>query len=146
MPIFYSPYRSDVYDEALSGASEGFEIPCVASVILTDDVAAGLNMVKWYMALYIGGMGAREKNFHFDVVGRMGFAEEAKKVQNLYLDGKKEEAAAAVPDDLVDEISLIGPASRIKERMEAWIKSPVTTLITGTRDPASLKVLADILG
>jgi len=145
MPIFYSPYRSEVYDEALSGARDGFEIPCVASVILTDDVAAGLNMVKWYMALYIGGMGAREKNFHFDVVGRMGFAEDAKKVQNLYLGGKKAEAAAAVPDDLVDEISLIGPASRIKERMEAWIKSPVTQLITGTRDPAALKVLAAIL-
>jgi len=78
-------------------------------------------------------------------VGRMGFAEDAKKVQNLYLDGKKAEAAAAVPDDLVDEISLIGPASRIKERMEAWIKSPVTQLITGTRDPAALKVLAAIL-
>ena len=98
------------------------------------------------MALYIGGMGAREKNFHFDVVGRMGYAEEAKTVQDLYLDGRKQEAAEAVPDELVDEISLVGPASRIRERMEAWIKSPVTTLITGTRDPAALKVLADILG
>src|SRR5438067_8212609 len=146
MPIFYSPYKTDVYEQALAGASESFEIPCVASVLLTADVQAGLDTVKWYMALYIGGMGAREKNFHFDVVGRMGYADEAKKVQDLYLDGKKAEAAAGVPDELVDEISLIGPVSRIKERMEAWIKSPVTQLITGTRDPAALKVLADILG
>jgi len=146
MPIFYSPYKTEVYEQALSGAPKGFDIPCVVSVVLTDDVAAGLTMLKWAMALYIGGMGAREKNFHFDVVGRMGYADEAKTVQDLYLDGRKQEAAEAVPDELVDEISLVGPASRIRERMEAWIKSPVTTLITGTRDPAALKVLADILG
>ena len=146
MPIFYSPYKTEVYDAALANAPKDFAIPCVVSVVLTDNVADGLTMLKWAMALYIGGMGAREKNFHFDVVGRMGYADEAKKVQDLYLDGKKEEAANAVPDELVDEISLVGPASRIKERMEAWIKSPVTTLITGTRDPAALKVLADIVG
>ncbi|HJT37738.1 MAG TPA: LLM class F420-dependent oxidoreductase [Actinomycetota bacterium] len=146
MPIFYSPYKTQVYEQALANAPKGFEIPCVVSVVVTDDVQAGLDMLKWAMALYIGGMGAREKNFHFDVVGRMGYADEAKKVQDLYLDGRKEEAAKAVPDELVDEISLIGPASRIKDRMEAWISSPVTTLITGTRDPAALKVLADILG
>ena len=146
MPIFYSPYKTAVYDEALANAPKGFEIPCPVSVIVTDDVQAGLDMLKWAMALYIGGMGAREKNFHFDVVGRLGYADAAKTVQDLYLDGKKDAAAAAVPDELVDEISLIGPASRIKERMEAWISSPVTTLITGTRDPAALKVLADILG
>jgi F420-dependent oxidoreductase-like protein len=146
MPIFYSPYKTNVYDNALAGAKAGFEIPCVTTVMLTDNVADGLSMVKLYMALYIGGMGAREKNFHFDVVGRMGYAEEAKKVQDLYLDGKRQEAVAAVPDELCDEISLIGPASRIKERLEAWVKSPVTQLIVGARDPATLKVLADMLG
>jgi F420-dependent oxidoreductase-like protein len=146
IPIFYSPYKVEAYESALAGAKPGFEIPCVTTVFLTDNVQDGLNMVKMYMALYIGGMGAREKNFHFDVVGRMGYAEQAKKVQDLYLDGKKQEAIAAVPDELCDEISLIGPKSRIKERLEAWVKSPVTQLIAGTRDPATLKVLADILG
>jgi F420-dependent oxidoreductase-like protein len=145
LPIFYSPYRSEVYAPSIEGAPDGFEIPCTSTVMVTDDVAAGLNVVKWFLAFYIGGMGAREKNFHYDVIGRMGFADEAKRVQDLFLDGKRDQAAAAVPDDLADEISLIGPASRIRERLEAWIKSPVTTLIAGTQDPAALKVLADAL-
>ncbi|MGZ4104822.1 MAG: LLM class F420-dependent oxidoreductase [Actinomycetota bacterium] len=145
MPIFYSPYRNDIYADALSGARGGFAVPCPVSVVLTDNVKEGLGLVKWYIAFYVGGMGAREKNFHFDVVGRMGFAEDAKKVQTLFLDNRREEAAAAVPDELVDEISLIGPKSRIKERLEAWIKSPVTTLIVGARDPNAMKVLADLL-
>ena len=145
LPIFYSPYRNDVYEESLKDAAPGFEIPCVVTAMLTDDVAAGLTMVKWFLAFYIGGMGAREMNFHFEVVGRMGFAEQAQKVQALFLDGKRDEAVAAVPDDLADEISLVGPAARITERLEAWVKSPVTQLLAGTRDPATLKVLAGAL-
>lgn len=146
LPMFYSPYKSEVFEESLRKAPEGFEIPCVVTTMVTDDVAAGLAAVKFFLALYIGGMGAREMNFHFDIVGRLGYAAEAENVQQLYLDGKRAEAVAAVPDDLADEISLIGPPSRIRERLEAWVKSPITQVIAGTRDPAALKVLADALG
>lgn len=145
MPIFYSPYRTEVYSSSLSGMKPGFEIPCVATLALGDDVAACLMMVKWHLAFYIGGMGAKDQNFHLDVIGRLGFAEEAKRVQELFLSGDRPAAAAAVPDELADEISLAGPAGRIKERLDAWRASPVTTLLLGTRDPAALRLVADAL-
>src|SRR5437763_2569493 len=145
LAIFFSPYRVDVYADALAKAHAGFQIPCAATVVLADDVAAGLMMVKWYLAFYIGGMGAKDVNFHLNVIGRMGFAEEASHVQKLFMEGRRDEAAQAVPDELADEISLVGPAERIKERLEPWLKSPVTTLVAGTQDPAALKVLADAL-
>jgi F420-dependent oxidoreductase-like protein len=145
MPIFYSPYRTDVYEAALKNAPAGFEIPCPVTVVLSDNVADALMMVKWYLAFYIGGMGAKEVNFHLNVIGRMGFAEEARRVQELFMSGDRAAAAEAVPDTLADEISLVGPAARITERLQAWIDSPVTQLLAGTRDPAALKVLADAL-
>jgi alkanesulfonate monooxygenase SsuD/methylene tetrahydromethanopterin reductase-like flavin-dependent oxidoreductase (luciferase family) len=91
-------------------------------------------------------MGAASMNFHLNVIGRMGFAEEAAHVQALFMSGDREAAAQAVPDALADEISLVGPPGRIRERLQAWIDSPVTQLLAGTRDPAALKVLADALG
>jgi F420-dependent oxidoreductase-like protein len=145
LPMFFSPYRLDVYSDALANARDGFQIACAVTVVLADDVAAGLNMVKWYLAFYIGGMGAKDQNFHFNIVGRLGFAEEAARIQKLFIEGRRDEAAAAVPDELADELSLVGPVGRIKERLEPWIRSPVTTLIAGTQDPAALKVLADAL-
>jgi F420-dependent oxidoreductase-like protein len=145
LPMFFSPYRLDVYSDALAKARDGFQIACAVTVVLADDVAAGLNMVKWYLAFYIGGMGAKDQNFHFNIVGRLGFAEEAARIQKLFMEGRRDEAAAAVPDELADELSLVGPAGRIKERLEPWVRSPVTTLIAGTQDPAALKVLADAL-
>src|SRR5947208_15552881 len=145
LPIFFSPYRPDVFTESLAAKPDDFEIACAVTVVLADDVAAGLNMVKWYLAFYIGGMGAPEQNFHLNIVGRLGFADDAARVQKLFMEGRRDEAAAAVPNELADEISLVGPPSRIRERLEAWVKSPVTTLIAGTQDPAALKVLADAL-
>jgi F420-dependent oxidoreductase-like protein len=143
LPMFASPYRFGIYDDALAGASEGFEIACAVTVMLDDDVQAALNVVRWYLAFYIGGMGAADQNFHLNVVSRLGFEDEARQVQKLFMEGRRDEAAAAVPEELADEISLCGPASRIRERLDAWVKSPVTTIIAGTRDPAALKVLAD---
>src|SRR5947207_13216919 len=145
LPIFFSPYRPDVDARALANAPDGFEIACPVTVVLADDVAAGLMMVKWYLAFYIGGMGAKDENFHLNVIGRMGFADEAASVQTLFMEGRREDAANAVPDELADELSLVGPAERIAERLEPWLKSPVTTLIAGTQDPVALKVLADAL-
>ncbi|MHB8511658.1 MAG: LLM class F420-dependent oxidoreductase [Actinomycetota bacterium] len=145
MPIFYSPYQTSIYEQSLANASSSFEIACPVTVVLTDDVSAGLSLVKIHLALYIGGMGAVGKNFHFDVVSRFGYADAAEQIQKLYMEGRKEAAIAAVPTELADEISLVGPADRIRERLEAWRSSPVTTLLAGTRDPAALKVLADCL-
>jgi F420-dependent oxidoreductase-like protein len=146
LPIFYSPYRNDVYAESLANAPAGFQIPCTATVVIDDDVDAALGLVKMFLAFYIGGMGAPSMNFHRDVIGRLGFAEEAARVHELFAAGDREAATKAVPDDLADEISLVGPPARIKERLQPWIDSPVTTLLAGTHDPSTLKVLADALG
>ncbi|MEX2555863.1 MAG: LLM class F420-dependent oxidoreductase [Actinomycetota bacterium] len=144
LPMFYSPYRSAEFDDALAGAPEGFEIGCVVTVNIADTVEEALMLVKFFLSFYIGGMGAKDENFHLNIVKRMGFEDEALKVQELFMSGRREEAVKAVPDELADEISLCGPPDRIKERLEAWVKSPVTQLIVGSRDPKAMKLLADL--
>ena len=143
LPLFYSPYRAHVYADALGGAKPGFDIACPVTVVVSDDLAQALLPIKWMLAFYIGGMGAREKNFHLNLIARLGFEAEALRVQKLFLDGKRAEAAAAVPDALADEISLAGPPARIRDRLQAWQASPVTTLLAGTRDAAALRLLAE---
>jgi F420-dependent oxidoreductase-like protein len=143
LPLFFSPFRSDIYAESLRGAKPGFDIACTVTVNVNDDLEAALTPVKWMLAFYIGGMGAAEKNFHLNLIGRLGFEGEARKVQQLFLAGKRTEAVAAVPDRLADEISLAGSPARIKDRLQAWKSSPVTTLLAGTRDPAALRLLAE---
>ncbi|MSV41273.1 MAG: LLM class flavin-dependent oxidoreductase, partial [Actinobacteria bacterium] len=101
--------------------------------------------VKPMAALYIGGMGARGKNFYNDLACRYGFEAEAKEIQDLYLDGKKAEATAAVPDDLVDEIALIGPRERIIDRLDAWKESGITTMILGSSQPEALRLMAELV-
>jgi hypothetical protein len=96
------------------------------------------------LALYIGGMGARGRNFYNDLACRYGYDAAAKEIQDLYLDGKKHEAAAAVPDELVDEVALCGPRERIAERIEVWKRSPITTMIVGTVQPDALELLAEL--
>ena len=145
LPIFWSPYRPEMYGDVLANVPEDFEIACPVTVVLADDVDAGLMLVKWYLAFYIGGMGAASVNFHLNVIGRMGFSEESARVQELFLSGDREGAAQAVPDALADEISLVGPPGRIKERLQAWIDSPVTQLLAGTRDPEAIRVLRECL-
>ena len=154
LPIFYSPYRAPaVYKEALetgfekAGAGKGlhnFDIAAGPTVIVTDDVDAGLGFIKPALALYIGGMGARGKNFYNDLACRYGFEEAARKIQDLYLDGKKAEATAAVPDELADEVSLVGPKDRIRDRLAAWRESPVTTMICGFGQPEALRLMAEL--
>jgi F420-dependent oxidoreductase-like protein len=143
LPLFFSPYRPHVYAESLRGMKPGFEIACTVTVSMHDDLAQALLPIKWALAFYIGGMGAAQKNFHLNLIARLGFEAEAARVQQLFLEGKRPEAAAAVPDQLADEISLAGPAARIRDRLQAWRTSPVTTILCGTRDPAALRVLAE---
>jgi F420-dependent oxidoreductase-like protein len=147
LPLYYSPYRQDVYADQLKDARPGFEITALANVSITDDVASELSKVKAMLGFYIGGMGARDQNYHAKLMGRMGYGAEAEHIQDLFFAGKREEAIAAVPDDFADEISIIGPPARVKERLDAWRSSPVTTLLIGGggRSPEQLRQLADLV-
>jgi F420-dependent oxidoreductase-like protein len=147
LPLFAFPAKiEEMYGAALSGAAEGFDVAAMVMVVISDDVRAALDGVKMMLTLYIGGMGAKQRNFHADIIGRMGYAEAAEHIQALYLAGRKDEAFQAIPDELADGISLVGPPGRIKERLELWHKSPVTSLLVmGPRDEPSLKLVRDLV-
>ena len=145
LPLYYSPYRQEVYADQIKDAKEGFEISAGVTLNICDDVEKGLIPIKNNLALYIGGMGAAKKNFHTDLMGRMGFEAEAKKIQELFLQGKRTEAALAVPDQFADEISLVGPKERVKERLEAWRDTPVTSILVSTQRKETLREVAEIV-
>jgi F420-dependent oxidoreductase-like protein len=145
LPLYYSPFRPEVYADSLRAAKPGFEIVQGVGVHVTNDVAAGLLPVKAMLGFYIGGMGARQRNFHMELMGRMGFEAEARRIQDLFFEGKREEAIATVPDKFADEISLVGPLERIKERLAAWRETPVSTLLVGSRDPKVLRTVAELV-
>ena len=153
-PIFYSAKHEDMYEDALTegwarpGARRGpddFEILPTVSVVVDDDVERAAEAMKPSLALYMGGMGAREMNFHFDVFCRLGYEAEATKIQDLYLDGRKDEATAAVPRRMVEEISLIGPKEKIRDDVEAWTASRVTTMLIGAHDPNAMRLMAELV-
>jgi alkanesulfonate monooxygenase SsuD/methylene tetrahydromethanopterin reductase-like flavin-dependent oxidoreductase (luciferase family) len=106
-----------------------------------DDLDAARDQIRPVLALYIGGMGARGRNFYNDLARRYGFEEAAATIQDHYLDGRKAEATAAVPDELVDEVALVGPMGRVRDRLEAWKESRVDVLCLGTHDPRVLEEL-----
>jgi F420-dependent oxidoreductase-like protein len=143
LPLYYTPFRPEVYADPLKTAKPGFEIVCPVTVNVHDDVQQALLPVKYMLAFYIGGMGAKETNFHANLVRRMGYEEAADKIQDLFFKGLRDEAAAAVPDAFADEISLVGPKERIRERLQEWKKSKVTTILAGTGDVNALRVLAE---
>ncbi|MEO3796414.1 LLM class F420-dependent oxidoreductase [Nonomuraea sp. B10E15] len=147
LPLFAFPSKiEEMYGASLAGAPEGFDVAAMVMVVISDDVRSALDGVKMMLTLYIGGMGAKQRNFHADIIGRMGYAEAAEHIQSLYLAGKKDEAFRAIPDELADGISLVGPPGRIKERLELWRASPVTSLLVmGPRDEPSLKLVRDLV-
>jgi len=145
LPLYYSPYRQAVYADQIAHAKPGFEISAGVSVIINDDVEQALVPLKRNLALYIGGMGARSRNFHNELVQRMGFEEAAAEIQDLYLAGRKDEAEAAVPTELADEISLVGSVDRIRDRLQAWRDSPVTSLLVSTRNVDQLRTFAELV-
>jgi F420-dependent oxidoreductase-like protein len=146
LPIFLAPERfADAFGPSLAGARDGFEIAATASVLVGDDVAALRDALRPHVALYVGGMGAKGRNFYNALVRRYGWEAEAERIQELYLAGKRREAIAAVPDELVDSVSLVGPKERIAERLEAWRETPVTTLVLGTTQPEALQTLAELM-
>ena len=153
LPVFFSPYRAGVFraslDEGFARRSDGktladFDIAPTVSVVVGDDVDACRMQIKPNLALYVGGMGARGKNFYNDLACRYGYEDAAKKIQDLYLEGKKNEAIAAVPDELVDEIALCGPRERIRDQLAAWREAGVTTLICGAQSIDSIRTLAEV--
>ena len=117
----------------------------VLRALVADDIEEALYATKASLGFYIGGMGAKGQNYHTKLMARMGFEEEAYKIQDLFFAGKREEAIAAVPDDFADEISLVGPASRIKERLEHWRNSPITELLISARSPEALRQAAELV-
>jgi F420-dependent oxidoreductase-like protein len=146
LPIFVAPERFDeAFGPSLAAAPPGFEIAATASVFVGDDVPALLDALRPHVALYVGGMGAKGRNFYNSLVRRYGWEEEAEQIQELYLDGKQREAIAAVPDELVDAVTLVGPKERIAERLEAWRETPVTTLVLGTTQTEALRTLAELV-
>ena len=144
LPLYWSPARPEVYGPAVRELPENFLVAPLAQARVCDDVAEGLLPVKAMLGFYIGGMGHAARNFHADLMARMGYEEEAHRIQELFLSGRREEAVLAVPDAFADEISLVGPRERIAERLELWRKGPVTDLLALAPDPRTLRVLAEL--
>ncbi len=147
LPLFYSPYRNDIYADSLSELRPGFDIAATVNVVVNDDLEAARLPVKWMLSFYMAGMGTRKQNFHANLLERMGFGDAISKVDELFWAGKREEAIAAVPDEIVDELALVGPVERIKERAQAWRDSPVTTMLVAPSSPDArpvLETMADI--
>jgi alkanesulfonate monooxygenase SsuD/methylene tetrahydromethanopterin reductase-like flavin-dependent oxidoreductase (luciferase family) len=115
------------------------------SVLVGNDVDSLRDGLKPYLALYIGGMGAKGKNFYNALVRRYGWEDAAEEIQALYLGGKQREAIAAVPDELVDAVALVGPKERIAERLAAWRETPVTSIVVGSPQPEALQVMAELV-
>jgi F420-dependent oxidoreductase-like protein len=145
LPLYYSPFRPEVYAESLKRAKPGFEVAVGVNVSVTDDIAAGLAPVKAMLGFYIGGMGAKTKNFHKELMARMGYEAEAEKIQELFFQGDRAAAIAAVPDAFADEISLVGSPARIRERLAAFDGTPVTTLLVFGQDTAKLRQVAELV-
>jgi len=155
-PVWMDPEQFHVFqepiDKGFQRAGNGkdltrFDVAPFITCIVGDDVEKCMEPIRGNMALYIGGMGARDKNFYNDYAKRLGFEEAAKKVQDLFLDGKKDEAAAAVPAELIDACHLVGPADRIKDRLQRWKeagkKGHVSSMLIGAGQPEALELLAE---
>jgi F420-dependent oxidoreductase-like protein len=153
LALFYSPHHDDFYRDLLEQgfnregtrrSAEDFEVAATVPLIVTDDADAAADMLRPMYALYFGGMGARSANFHANVAIRMGYEEAVTKIQDLYLEGHKDEAAAAVPNELIEQLALIGPVDKIRHDLEAWRESLVTTLLIAG-DPQTLRTAAELV-
>ena len=150
IPIFFSARRAPMFREWLAEGFKArgttparFDVMPMVAVVVGDDVAACRAAVKPRVALYVGGMGARGRNFYNDIARRYGYEEAAKRIQDLFLGGRKDEAAAAVPDALVDEVALCGPPARIREQLAEWKTSGVTTIMV-SGDMTAVRTMAEL--
>lgn len=154
MPTFWSPTKADgIWGPDLAegfgrsaepAKADRFRVVPTVPVMVDDDLDVARNAAKPHLALYIGGMGAKGKNFYTDLAGRYGFGEAAERIQDLWLAGRQPEAIGAVPDDLVDEVCLVGPKARVAERLELWRAAGVWELAASIQDVDSLRALAEV--
>ena len=155
-PVWMDPTKYDVLGESIEQGFEkagngkslkGFDIAPFVTVAMNDDLDAAYDALRPWLALYIGGMGAKNKNFYHEYATRLGYGDAANQIQELYLSGKKPEAEALVPNELLDEVSLIGPRERIIERLGPWKeagkRSEVGSMLLGVQDPVVLELLAN---
>ncbi|WP_282784894.1 MULTISPECIES: LLM class F420-dependent oxidoreductase [unclassified Nocardia] len=154
LAIYYTPRLADMYNSwldegfARAGARRSradFEIAATAQVILTDDSKAELDRMRPVMALYIGGMGAEELNFHAEVYRRMGYGEQVEEITRLFRSGRKDEAAAAVPDELMLDTMIVGNEAQVREQLKVWEDAGVTMLLVGVRDTEQLARLTPLV-
>jgi len=157
LPIFYTPRSAEMYrpwlDEGFArpGARRSradFEIAATCHLQIVSSVeekAAVVDGMRAFVALYMGGMGAKEANFHNQVFVRMGYEELAAEVQRLYLGGEKEKAAAMIPDELVEDMHIIGTAGEVREKVAQWEETGVTTLLLSCRAPEEVRAVAELL-
>lgn len=153
-PIWMDPEKFSVFEGPINAGFKKagdknmtqFEVSPFVTVVMGDDVEKCMMPIRANMALYIGGMGARDKNFYNNYAKALGFADDAVKIQDLFLSGKKDEAAAAVPAELIDACHLVGPAGRIKERLDRWKKAgnqgQVASMLLGCQQPEALEMIA----
>jgi F420-dependent oxidoreductase-like protein len=153
LPLFFSPKSDGFYRKALaegfakSGTPEKkdtFEVASMVSIIVSDDVEKAADMLKPNLALYVGGMGAKGANFHYDVLARLGYEDDCARIQKLYLEGNKREAIAAVPTSMVEDTSLIGPVEKIRDELQAWKSTCLTTMLVGG-PPQMLERVASVV-
>jgi F420-dependent oxidoreductase-like protein len=153
LALFYSPQHDDIYREPLTAGlskpnarrtPDTFEVAASVPLIVTEDIEAAADAVRPMYALYFGGMGAKSANFHANVPIRMGYEAEVRKIQELYLSGHKDEAAAAIPTKLIEQLTLIGSKDKIRHDLEAWRESIVTTMLIGG-DAQTLRTAAELV-
>ena len=156
-PIFMNPERFELFEPHLEAgfaktlgrkSLANFDVCPFVPVSMNDDLEEARRAVKQYLALYIGGMGAREKNFYNDYAKRLGYSAAAAQIQDAFLDGRRDEAAAAVPDELVDEVALVGSADRIRSRLAVWKAASIkrhidTMLLSGSASIDALRIVAE---
>ena len=153
LPIFFAPERYDAVfkphvESGLTKAGktlDGFDIAPTVSVVINDNLDIAYNMLRPMLALYVGGMGARGKNFYYDMAVRYGFEGAATEIQDLYLAGDKGAAMARVPAELIDAVALVGPRGRVRERLSIWRDSPVTTLNMTVFDVETLRTMVELM-
>lgn len=154
LPIYYSPKVADMYRGWLQegfalaeapGKAADFEIATNCSVVVTDDVQGTLERMRPTLGLYIGGMGAKDMNFHKQVFARMGYEREADQIQDLFLTGRRDEAIAAVPTAMAGDISLVGSSEKIRDELPMWEEAGVTMLVIGASGVAEMRNVAEVV-
>lgn len=154
LPLFYTPRMADTYNEWLDegfarpGARRtraDFEICATAQVVITDDRSAALEAIKPFLALYMGGMGAHDTNFHADVYRRMGYAEVVDDVTRLFRANRKDEAATVIPDELVDDSAIVGNLDHVRRQIGEWEKAGVTMMVVAAHSAQQIRDLAQLV-